>query len=347
MAPFICKRPSMSQIVLADTEVTALSKWDAIAANIAIATEQSQEKTFDYRDKKQNKEARSWVASLRKLKGEIERARKDAKAVHIQRGKAVDETAKLLEASVQGLIEPHEQEIKALEAKEQVRVNIHKAVLGRITALSENVFSSEDARARLQELELIDTATLEEFSTAGTNRKQEALERLQATLSTLLIQEEQQAELEKLRAEKAARDEADRLERIKKEAIEADRKAREVEAARQRLEVEELAAKERERTQAALIAQQKAEEEAEKNRLLLQQKEQEEKAREKEQARLEWEQIEKEEANSRARQEKRIQLIDEIASSIQSMESATPLSIAISIVDESIHDAVCINWSLV
>lgn len=345
MAPFLRKHPSMSQIVLADTEVTALSKWDAIAANIAIATEESQEKTFDYRDKKQNKEARSWVAGLRRLKGDIERARKDAKAVHIQRGKAVDETAKLLEASVQGLIEPHEQEIKALEAEEEARISIHKAVLGRIATLTEGVSTSQEARARIKELEAIDTSTLEEFSTAGTNRKQEALEKLQAAFDMLLVQEEQQAELEKLRAEKAARDEADRLERIKQEAIEADRKAREVEAARQRLEAEELAAKERERTQAALIAQQRAEEEAEKAKLLLRQKEQEEKAREEEQARLEWERIEKEEADARARQEKRIQLIDEIASSIESMESATPLSIAISIVNESIHDAVFIDWS--
>ncbi len=345
MAPFLRKHPSMSQIVLADTEVTALSKWDAIAANIAIATEESQEKIFDYRDKKQNKEARSWVASLRKLKGDIERARKDAKAVHIQRGKAVDETAKLLEASVQGLIEPHEQEIKALEAEEEARISIHKAVLGRIATLAEGVSTSQEAQARIKELKAIDTSNLEEFSTAGTNRKQEALEKLQAAFDMLLVQEEQQAELEKLRAEKAARDEADRLERIKQEAIEADRKAREVEAARQRLEAEELAAKERERTQAALIAQQRAEEEAEKAKLLLQQKEQEEKAREEEQARLEWERIEKEEADARARQEKRIQLIDEIASSIKSMESPTNLSIAISIVDESIHDAVFIDWS--
>jgi len=342
----------MSQIVLADTEVTALSKWDAIAANIAIATEESQEKIFDYRDKKQNKEARSWVAGLRKLKGDIERARKDAKAVHIQRGKAVDETAKLLEASVQGLIEPHEQEIKALEAEEEARISIHKAVLGRIATLAEGVSTSQEAQARIKELKAIDTSNLEEFSTAGTNRKQEALEKLQAAFDMLLVQEEQQAELEKFRAEKAARDEADRLERIKQEAIEADRKAREVEAARQRLEAEELAAKERERTQAALIAQQRAliaqqwaEEEAERAKLLLQQKEQEEKAREEEQARIEWERIEKEEADARARQEKRIQLIDEIASSIKSMESPTNLSIAISIVDESIHDAVFIDWS--
>ncbi len=347
MAPFLRKHPSMSQIVLADTEVTALSRWDAIAANIAIATEESQEKTFNYRDKKQNKEARSWVASLRKLKGDIERARKDAKAVHIQRGKAVDETAKLLEASVQGLIEPHEQEIKALEAEEEARISIHRAVLGRIATLAEGASTSREAQARIKELEAIDTSTLEEFSTAGTNRKQEALEKLQAAFDMLLVQEEQQAELEKLRAEKAARDEADRLERIKQEAIEADRKAREVEAARQRLEAEELAAKERERTQAALIAQQRAEEEAEKAKLLLQQKEQEEKAREEEQDRLEWERIEKEEADARARQEKRVQLIDEIAGSIKSMESATPLSIAIAIVDESIHDAVFIDWSFV
>ena len=89
-------------------ETTAISRWEAIACDIAIAEEAAATKQFDYRDDWDNKAARSYVHSLRLLKGKIERARKDAKAVHLERGKAVDENAKLLEASVQGLIEPHE-----------------------------------------------------------------------------------------------------------------------------------------------------------------------------------------------------------------------------------------------
>ena len=105
-------------IVLAG-ETTAISRWEALACDIAIAEEAAATKRFDYRDDWDNKAARSYVYSLRRLKGKIERARQDAKAVHLERGKAVDENAKLLEASVQGLIEPHETAIKAIEAEER------------------------------------------------------------------------------------------------------------------------------------------------------------------------------------------------------------------------------------
>ena len=99
-------------------ETTAISRWEALAFRIAEAEEKAPAKQFDYRDEWDNKAARSWVHELRGIKGLIERARKDAKAVHLERGKAVDENAKLLEAAVQGLIEPHETAIKAIEAEE-------------------------------------------------------------------------------------------------------------------------------------------------------------------------------------------------------------------------------------
>lgn len=215
-----------------DQEVTVLTRWEAVAADIAIATDKSESMVFDYRDKAGNKAARSWVAQLRKLRAEVDRVRKEAKAVHIQRGKAVDETAKTLENAVTELIAPHEQEIKALEAVEQARIDAHKAVLNRIQQLSENIFLSEQASANIAELEAIDTDSLEEFSKAGANRKAEAIERLQQMLQLLLMQEEQQAELEALRAEKEAREQAEREE--------AERRAAEAEAREQQLEAERL-----------------------------------------------------------------------------------------------------------
>ena len=163
-------------------ETSALTRWDALAADIAYASEQAEGKEFDYRDKWDNKQARSWVAQLRKIKGKIERARKDAKAVHLDRGKAVDEAAKLLEASVQGLIEPHERELKVLEAEEQARIDGHKAVLQRIAELAEGAATAIETRAMLAELTAIDTTTLEEFAAAGANRQLEATEKLQTLM---------------------------------------------------------------------------------------------------------------------------------------------------------------------
>jgi colicin import membrane protein len=215
-------------------KTSALTRWDALAADIAIASNEAEGKKFNYRDKSDNKEARSWVAQLRKIKGKIESARKDAKAVHLERGKAVDESAKLLEASVQGLIDPHVTELKALEAEEQARIDGHKAVLQRIADLAEGVTTSDEARHRLAELGRIDATKLEEFATVGASRQEQADEKLQALMDALLIQEAERAELERLRAEQAEREEAQRVGRIRQEAIEADRLAREAEAERQR-----------------------------------------------------------------------------------------------------------------
>jgi hypothetical protein len=203
---------NQSAIIAADAETSALSHWEALATDIAIATEESGFKQFDYRDAVGNKQARSWMAQLRKLKGRIERARKDAKAVHLQRGKAVDEAARTLEGAVLGLIEPHEQAIEAIEAEERARVEVHRAMLDRISRLAEGVTTSAEAHARLVELTAIDLTLLEEFQSAGLNRQAEAGARLKELWDSLLIQEAERAELEILRAEKAKREAAEALE---------------------------------------------------------------------------------------------------------------------------------------
>ena len=196
--------------LVADSETSALSRWEAVAIDIANATKESEGKIFNYRDKKGEKAARSWIAQLRKIKASVERARKEAKSVHLERGKRVDETAKLLTAAVQGLIEPHETEIKAIEAEEQARIDAHKAVLARIESLTEGIETSQEASLRLAALEEIDVSGLEEFSTAGQNRKAEAIAKLQELGESLLLREIERAELELLRAAAAKREEEER-----------------------------------------------------------------------------------------------------------------------------------------
>ena len=336
-------------------ETSALSRWDALAADIAIASEEAEGKEFDYRDRWDNKQACSWVSQLRKLKGKIERARKDAKAVHLERGRAVDETAKLLEASVQGLIEPHEREIKALEAEEQARVDGHKAVLDRIAALPENVTTAAEAKARLDELLTIDTSTLEEFATAGANRRLEVAEKLEALLESLITQEAERAELEKLRAEKAAREEAERIERIQQEAVEAERRnaeadrlAREAETERQRLHAEEQANKEREaaaarevQALAAAAAARQAEQEA--NR-----REQEARAAAEAAQQAEAQRQADEARRRQQAEEARAQRLegfrDELAAA---MKGRTAAAVVEAIIAGSLHPAVTVDWSKV
>jgi hypothetical protein len=327
-------------------EAQAISRWEAIACDIAIAEGKAPGKVFDYDDQWDNKQARSWVYELRQLKGKIERARKDAKAVHLERGKAVDESAKLLEAAVQGLIEPHETAIKAIEAKEEARIKAHRAVLDRIAALTEGVETVSDAYDRIKELDMIDPTTLEEFSEAGANRWAEALERLQTLHDTLAAQEAERIELEALRAEKAAREEADRIAQLQREAVEADRLAREAETERQRLAAEEQARTEREaiaareaqalaQVEAARLAQEEAERRAEEAAAR-------EAARVKQQAEMEAELREAAARAEEAKQQRRDAFVAALTATLTTMDPGTA---ARAIAEGTLHPAVQVDWS--
>jgi hypothetical protein len=330
-------------------KTTAISRWEAIACDIAIAEEAAAAKQFDYRDDWDNKAARSYVHGLRLLKGKIERARKDAKAVHLERGKAVDDSAKLLEAAVQGLIEPHETAIKAIEAEEQARIDAHRAVLDRIAALADAAGAEGgdgivDVDARLAELAAIDTSTLEEFAQAGLNRQAEAIEQLGLLRDKLEAQEAQRIELEALRAQAAAREDADRIAR----AVEADRLAREQEAERQRLEVQEQARKEREAA-AAREAQALAQVEAARQA----QAEAEARAAEavaREDARIK-QQAELEEfikmAAAKAEEDKRNRREELVTALTNLLITMDPAAAARAIADGTLHPAVMVDWTLV
>jgi hypothetical protein len=341
--------------IAVEPETTALGRWDALAARIAAAEHESEGKTFEYRNKYGNKEARSWIASLRRIKGSIERARKEAKAVHLERGRAVDETAKLLEATVLGLIEPHQAAIDEIEAEEQARIDAHKAVLERIAALAEGVTTSAEAIERLELLADIDPTTLEEFSTAGINRHAEATERLQELRDDLLRQEQERAELEALRAEKAAREEAERIERIRQEAIEAERRQREAErlaqqeeAERQRLEAQERANYERERAAAREVEALAAAESARQAQERAEQREREalaaaEQARQAEAARKAAEALRQQQA-----EEARAQRMEAFRSELKAaMKGRTAAAVIEAIIAGSLHPAVVVDWSKV
>jgi hypothetical protein len=316
-------------------EASALSRWDALAADIAYASEQAEGKEFDYRDKWDNKQARSWVAQLRKIKGKIERARKDAKAVHLDRGKAVDEAAKLLEASVQGLIEPHERELKVLEAEEQARIDGHKAVLQRIADLAEGAATSIETRAMLAELAAIDTTTLEEFAAAGANRQLEATEKLQTLMDALRIQESERAELERLRSEEAQREAAERQEAIRQQAIAQERAS--LEAERQRA-VEAAAARETQalaNVAAAQQAQQIAEQRAAEAERQAEASRQVEAKRQADAA-----------ATAKRAQEAREKRAADLERSIlAALQKLTREQVAAAIVAGTLHQAVSVDWT--
>jgi hypothetical protein len=226
-----------------ETPVKALAAWDALAARIAAAEHESASKIFDYNDRHDLAAARSWVAQLRRIKGSIERTRKDAKSIHLERGRLVDATAKTLESSVAGLIQPHQEAIERIEAIEQARVDGHRSVLVYIEGLSAGVATSAEALKRLEALEALDVSGLEEFRTAAENRVAEQTERLQGIYGELIQREADAAELEALRAEKDRREAEEAAEALRLEGeqrAEARRRAEAEEATRQVAQQEEV-----------------------------------------------------------------------------------------------------------
>jgi hypothetical protein len=189
---------------------TPIERWKALACRIELAEKDAAEKSFDYRSKAGNQQAKSWIAELRKLKASIEKARKEAKAIHLERGKAVDAAAKEFENSVLRLIEPHQKEIDAILAEEQERIDGHKKVLEQILALSENIKTSAEVNNRLLALSKINVASLEEFATIGAARVAEVTEKLGNLFDELRVREAEQAELEVLRAKVLAQETEDR-----------------------------------------------------------------------------------------------------------------------------------------
>jgi hypothetical protein len=241
-------------------ETTALSRWDALQSQIAIAEQEAKGQEFDYDSKSGNREARSYVAKLRKLRADVERCRKEAKAIHVERGRAVDVAAAGLESSVLALIAPHEQELQAIERREQQRQDAHRAVIAEIRALSLGVETSGVAEWRLIRLTEIDTSGLEEFRLEAEAELIVQRDLLLHIRGELAHREAEKAELEKLRAEHQARQKQKEEERIAREAVEAERRRTERE---QREAAEAAAKREADALQAAEDAR-RAQEEAER-----------------------------------------------------------------------------------
>ena len=318
-----------------ELQAKALSAWESLRERITLAKQESVAKVFNYRDKKGEKDARSYVHELRLIAGLIEKARVAAKAVHLERGRAVDTGAKELDREVRALIAPHENALNAIKAEGEARVAAHQGVLKRIADLVENVATAADAESRIAELTAIDTTTLEEFATAGANRQAEALEQLQTLRDTLQQQEAERAELEALRKETEEREAADRAERLRLEGEQRER-----ERAEQQRQQEADRAREREaQALAAAEASRRAQEDAE--RRVAEAEARERQAAVAKAAELEREQ-EAERAAAEAQATRQAELIESLIAAMRGKKAA---EVAAAMAAGTFHPAVFIDWS--
>ena len=221
-----------------------ITQYEKLQSDIVVAAQKDAAASFDYRDHKQNKQARSHVFSLRAIKGDIEKARKEAKAYALDYGRRVDTAAGELSAKVEALILPHETKIKEIEAEEAARKAKHQNMVDSIIEVRTYYTSAHDSAqisGALRNIKEMDYSGMEEYKSRADSERFQSIIYLEATLAAALAREQEAAELTRLRAEAKAREEADRMERIQREAVERER-TRAAEQERQRI-AQEAAAK--------------------------------------------------------------------------------------------------------
>lgn len=315
----------MTTTLTATAQPIVITQYEALQNDIKIAQQEAQSVAFRYEDPRGNREARSYIYKLRQLRSTIDKARKEAKAYALDYGKRVDAMAKELEQQLTALIEPHETEIKRIEEAEARRVAGHRAEIDRIIAMREPRPGGESIYYRqcYDNVKAIDTSGMEEFKAEADAEKLASLEALEGLFVAASQAEAEAAELARLRAEAAAREQAEREERIRQEAASAERQR----------------AAQREQEQArAVAAAQEAERQAHARALAAEQQAAEQQAAQAERKRAAAAAAERAAA---AQQERRGQLIEAIATAMTGM---TRLQIAEAIVAGDLHPSIQIDW---
>jgi colicin import membrane protein len=322
------------------TAPIVIDKYQALESDIVIAEQQAIE-SFDYEDKKGNKEARSYVAQLRKHKGRIEDARKAAKAYALEYGRKVDSQAKALVERVEALITPHVEALTAIEMREVQRIEAHRAVIEEIEATVREVFAPGITGTEIQQLlcriQAIDVSGMEEFTEDGANAKEKAVLELGRHLADAHRREEEAAELARLREEARLREQEQAREQAAAHAREqAQREAEEA--------VRNAAAREQAERDRAEQAEERARQLEEQARLA-EEKEQQRLAAQAEADRIERERREQLQQRAAAqREEKRELLIREIMGTIA---NCSRREVALLIAHDQIHPAVSVAWGQV
>lgn len=221
-------------------------------------------KDLDPANKKDRDLMRSAAFKVSQSKAEIDRRGKDLTEAQRKEVAAVNAGRSVADRFLSALRDQVKKPAEDWEAKDAARI---EAIKLRMTAFRPmHVPSASDGlRALIAEVEAVTVdASWQEFQTEAAEAKAMCLNRLDEHLQAAIMRDEaaelaarQAAELEALRAEKAARDEADRL-RVEAEAAEARRideakqEADRLRIAAERAEADRIAA---ERAEAALVAQ--------------------------------------------------------------------------------------------
>lgn len=256
-------------------QLDALAPYSEVRAKIQTLKAENTGLTFDYETPKGNKAARSHVASLRTIKGDIERRRKALKADALEFGRKVDAVAKELTGEIEAMIDVHQGPLDLIESREQARVAKHRNAIETLHGLGGCTPLSSATCAKLigQLKATVIDDTWEEFKAEAIAARDSSLALLEPLYDLLVKQEAEAAELARLREEKAKREAEDRAKqeaeaRAKREEeirAQAEAKAKReaadaalAEARRKEAEAQAAINAEREKTRKAELEAEKA-----------------------------------------------------------------------------------------
>ncbi len=223
---------------------TAIVEFNQFESDLAEYTQRYKDVVYDLTVPDQEKQARSDRLAIGKKVAELDRVHAAVKAPLKAQTDLLDGERKrikdgllLIQDGIKSQIAEHDAAIQAKEDELAARVEAIKNL-----AIFEFTPFSAAVRVRLGELSKIAIdATFEHHEANAALAHRKALETLEAVLAATIKAEADAAELARLQAEAAAREQKEREDRIAAEAAEKARLEAEAKAERERLEREEAA----------------------------------------------------------------------------------------------------------
>jgi len=226
----------------------------------------------DVSTKKGREEIASMAYKISRSKTALDNLGKELVSELKELPKKIDAERARVRAELDALRDQVRQPLTDWEYAQVARVDSIKAAIAALRFEPEE--NSVTIRKQITNLEstVVDAENFEEFEVDALRAKEQTLAQLKDALSKRVIYEAEQAELEKLRAEAAAREQADKEARIAKEAEERAIKAAEEKAKAEREAIELKARQEREAAERRELELKLQAEKAEREKLEAQQR---------------------------------------------------------------------------
>ena len=246
--------------------IEAVAEFRPYMQELAKLKEENKNLLFDYRSKAGNKDARSYIAKLRKTKTPINELHKELKADILVRGRKLDAQKNELIEQIDEMIDVHQAEIDKIEAEEAERVAYAKRVIDHIVECGNGSIGGQPQPfvILIRELtEKVKTDDLGEFKEEADRLIAASIQKLNAQMEEQESRRKEQEELEALRKEKADREAAEAAKEAAKQKAAEENRIREEAAEKARIEAEQKAAKEKAEAEAKAEAERKEQAERE------------------------------------------------------------------------------------